>query len=204
MAIDNRMICRIPEHAHKGVLEGARVAVMVADGFEQREFDGPVQVLKDNGACVEVLAPSVAHLRHIRGMIHFEEASGARGDKLIDKAHVDDYAGLLIPGGCISPDTMRQSEAHLELVREFARSSKPIFAICHGPWLLADADVLGGKTVTSWPGIRRDLERAGATWVDEVAVTDGMLVTSRMPADVPAFSEAMLASLTLTLTFSGT
>lgn len=203
MAIDNRTICQVSEHAHEGVLAGSRVAVMVADGFEQREFDGPVQVLRSNGACVEVLAPSVGQLKHIRGFSHFEEGAGTRGDRLVDQAHPEDYAALLIPGGCISPDTMRQSEIHLELVREFARASKPIFSICHGPWLLADAGVVSGKTVTSWPGIRRDLERAGAVWVDEVAVTDGVLVTSRMPDDVPAFSEAVLAALTLTLTYAG-
>lgn len=190
-------ICRDPGHHHDGVIAGSRVAVLVADGFEQREFDGPVQLLKQHGACVEVVAPGVGSLQHIRGFSHFDEGPGTRGDRLIDQVHEAEYSALFIPGGCISPDTMRQSERHLEFVRAFGRAGKPIFAICHGPWLLADAGLLSGKTVTSWPGIRKDLERAGAAWVDEIAVSDGNLVTSRKPEDVPEFSQAMLSVLTL-------
>lgn len=182
------------EQAEIGV-GGLKVAVIVADGFEQREFDGPVEALRKAGATVEVLAPDDRHLGSIKGVHHFEPGEGTRGDRVITEAGVDEYDGLLIPGGLASPDTMRQSEAHLKLVRDFMEVGKPVAAICHGGWLLADADVLSGRHVTSWPAIRRDLERAGARWSDQPVVQDGHLVTSRKPDDVPAFSKAFISVL---------
>jgi protease I len=173
-------------------LSGRKVAVMVADGFEQSEFDGPVEALREAGITVEVLAPDSQHLERIKGVNHFEPGPGTSADKVIGDARAEDYDALVIPGGLASPDTMRQSRPHLDLVKAFFKAGKPVASICHGPWLLADADVLQGRKVTSWPGIRRDVERAGATWTDEQVVVDDNLVTSRKPDDVPAFADALL------------
>lgn len=173
-------------------VRGKRVAVIVADGFEQCEFDAPVQALRRAGVIVEVLAQDRAHLKHIRGVHHLADAAGTKGDRLVADARVDDYDALMIPGGAVSPDTMRRSPTHLQLTRSFVESGKPVAAICHGPWLLADAACAQGRTLTSWPGIRRDLEHAGATWVDREVVVDGNLITSRKPRDVAAFSNALL------------
>lgn len=178
-----------------GKLGGMRVAVIVADGFEQAELDGPVRAMRDAGLAVDVLAPDAEHHDHVIGVNHLEAAPGVKPDRLLEDADPKAYDALFIPGGAVSPDTMRQSRAHLELVRSFADRRKPIAAICHGPWLLADADLIRGRTLTSWPGIRRDLERAGAKWVDREVVVDGKLVTSRRPADVPAFSRAFIELL---------
>ena len=176
-------------------MRGTKVAVLVSDGFEQIEFDGPTEALKEAGATIEVLAEDEAHLTSIKGVHHFDPAKGTHGDRLLEDARPAQYDALLIPGGLASPDTMRRSEPHLQFVREFVESGKPTFVICHGGWLLADANVAQGRRVTSWPGIRRDLERAGAHWSDEAVVVDENLVTSRMPADIPAFTDAILESL---------
>lgn len=179
----------------KADLAGFKVAVIVADGFEQSELDGPVEALRNAGATVHVLAQDEDHLAHVVGMNHFDRGPGVKGDKLLSDASMSDYDGLLVPGGLASPDTMRQSDAHLTFLRAFMRANKPVALICHGPWVLADADLAKGRRLTSWPGIRCDLERAGATWVDEQVVRDGNLVTSRKPQDIPAFSEAFIDNL---------
>lgn len=176
-------------------LSGIRVAVLVSDGFEQVEFDEPVRALRDAGADVDVLAEDEAHLERIRGVHHLDPAEGTRGDRLLAEADGDEYDALLVPGGAVSPDTMRQSEDHLAFVREFVSGGKPTFVICHGPWLLADAGVAEGRELTSWEGIRRDLSRAGARWQDSPVVVDGNLVTSRKPDDLPQFIEAMVGTL---------
>jgi len=173
-------------------LEGKRIAVIVADGFEQTEFEVPVRHFREAGAKVEVLAPDAKHLSHIEGESHGKPAAGTRADKVLKDVRPEDYDALLIPGGLKSPDTMRQSQAHLDFVKAFVAADKPIAAICHGPWLLADADALSGRTVTSWPAIRKDVERAGAKWVDQPVVTDGVMVFSRKPADADAFAERVI------------
>lgn len=184
-----------PPQVKERSLEGKRIAVLVADGFEQTEFEVPVQRFRQAGATVEVLAPDAEHLEHIEGESHGKPAAGTKADKLLSEAKAEDYDGLLVPGGLKSPDTMRQSPAHLAFVKAFFEAKKPIAAICHGPWLLADAGVLEGKTVTSWPAIRKDLERAGASWVDQEVVMDGNLVFSRKPDDVEAFAKAFIGLL---------
>ncbi|HEY9856138.1 MAG TPA: type 1 glutamine amidotransferase domain-containing protein [Stenomitos sp.] len=176
-------------------LKGKKVAVLVADGFEQSEFDGPVQALRDAGATVDVLAEDEKHLQHIKGVHHFEPGPGTKGTRLLKDASPDEYDLLFVPGGLASPDHMRMSEAHLAFVRAFLQAKKPTAMICHGPWLLADSGMAEGRTVTSWPAIRRDLERAGATWRDEQVVRDSNLVTSRKPDDIPAFSKAVVELL---------
>lgn len=185
---------RPPETSGKQ-LDGKRIAVIVADGFEQSEFDIPVTRFREAGAVVEVLAPDAEHLDHIEGESHGKPAAGTKADKVLSDARPEDYDALLIPGGLQSPDTMRQSQAHLAFVKAFVEAEKPIAAICHGPWLLADVDALEGRTVTSWPAIRKDVERAGAKWVDEPVVQDGTLVFSRKPADAEAFAEAVISML---------
>jgi protease I len=184
-----------PPQAMGRILEKRRIAVLVADGFEQSEFEVPVRRLREAGAVVHVLAPDAKRLPHIEGESHGKTAAGTRADKLLSEVRPEDYDGLLIPGGLKSPDTMRQSQAHLDFVKAFAASEKPVAAICHGAWLLADADVLEGRTVTSWPGIRRDVERAGATWVDKAVVTDGTMVFSRKPADAEQFADTFVEKL---------
>lgn len=172
-----------------------KVAVIVSDGFEQVELDKPVAALREAGCEVVVLAEDEDHLEEIKGMNHLEPAQGTKGDKLLAEARADDYDALFVPGGAVSPDTMRRSEKHLAFVRAFVQAGKPTFTICHGAWLLADAEVARGRRLTSWPSIRRDLERAGALWRDEEVVVDGNLVTSRKPDDIPAFNRAMLGLL---------
>lgn len=172
-----------------------KVAVIVADGFEQVELDKPVKALKDAGVTVHILAEDEEHLETIKGVNHLEKGEGVSGDRLLEEAKPDDYDALLVPGGLASPDTMRRSKKHLDFVRAFVEADKPTFVICHGPWLLADAGVAEGRRLTSWEGIRRDMERAGAEWVDEPVVVDGTLVTSRKPDDIPQFNEAILQAL---------
>lgn len=176
-------------------LKGKKVAVLVADGFEQSEFDGPVQALKAAGATVEVLAEDAEHLKGIRGVHHFDPAEGTKGDRVISEVSPEDYDMLFVPGGLASPDHMRHSEPHLAMVRTFMQAKKPTAMICHGSWLLADSGMAERRTVTSWPAIRKDLERAGARWRDEMVVRDGNLVTSRKPADIPAFTKAIIEML---------
>lgn len=176
-------------------LRGMRVAVIVADGFEQIELDAPLEALRTAGLAIDVLAPDEDHKEHVRGVNHLDPGPGVKPDRLLAEAIAQTFDALLIPGGLASPDTMRASESHLAFVRSFAARNKPIGAICHGPWVLADADVVRGRTLTSWPAIRRDLERAGAKWVDREVVIDGKLVTSRKPDDLPAFNRAFLEVL---------
>jgi len=171
------------------------VAVIVSDGFEQVELDEPVKALREAGATVEVLAEDEEHLERIKGVKHLDAAEGTKGDRLLEEAKVEDYDALLVPGGLASPDAMRRSQRHLDLVRAFVEAGKPTFVICHGPWLLPDAGVAEGRRLTSWPAIRKDLERAGAQWVDEEVVVDKNLVTSRMPDDIPAFNNAIVEML---------
>lgn len=186
----------LPEsHVAADALAGLTVAVLVADGFEQSELDGPVEALRRHGARVEVIAPDRRHLAHLLGMHHGETARGTPGDRAIAEADPADYDGLLVPGGLDSPDAMRASQAHLNFVRAFLDAGKPMALIGHAAWLLADADGASGRTLTAWPAIRRDLERAGATWVDRPFVHDGPLLTGRTPDDVPAFSRALVKLL---------
>src|SRR3954471_5855690 len=155
-------------------LKGRRIAVLAVDGFEKVELVIPVAALRLAGAKIDIVS-----LRHgrIRGVNLYEPASRVRVDKTISKANPDDYDGLLIPGGFINPDLLRQSAEAREFVRAFDRSDKPIATLCHGPWVLASAGLLDGRTLTSWPGIRDDLVNAGATWLDQEVVRDGNLIT---------------------------
>ncbi|MBV8517946.1 MAG: type 1 glutamine amidotransferase [Acidobacteria bacterium] len=170
-------------------LKGRRIAVLAADGFEKVELTVPVNALRLSGATCHVIS-----LRHgrIRGVNLHEPASRVHVHATIAETDPDDYDGLLIPGGFINPDLLRQSADAREFVRAFDEARKPIATLCHGPWVLASAGLLEGRTMTSWPGVRDDLVNAGAVWLDQELVRDGNLLTSRGPQDMQAFVPAIL------------
>ena len=176
-------------------LRGRRIAALAADGFEEVELVIPLRARKRAGAEVDVVS-----LRHgrIRGVNLHVPASRVGVDRTIGEADPGDYDGLLLPGGFINPDLLRQSAEAREFVRAFAASDKPIATLCHGPWVLASAGLLDGRTLTSWPGIRDDLVNAGATWLDQEVVRDGNLTTSRGPQDMAAFVPATLDAFAAT------
>jgi protease I len=170
-------------------LKGRRIAVLAADGFEKVELTVPLHALRAAGAKVDVVSLKRGR---IRGLNLNLPATRVRVDKTVDQAAVGDYDGLLVPGGFINPDLLRQSAPARGLVREFVESGKPVATLCHGPWVLASAGVLQGRTLTSWAGIRDDVVNSGATWLDQEVVRDGNLTTSRGPQDMAAFVPAML------------
>lgn len=169
-------------------LRGKRIAVLAADGFEKVELTIPVKALRTAGAEVDIVS-----LRdgRIRGVNLHEPASRVKVTKTIEEANPSDYDGLLVPGGFINPDLLRQSAKAREFVRAFDAAGKPIASLCHGPWVLASAGLLKGRTLTSWPGIRDDVVNAGATWLDEEFVRDGNLATSRGPQDLIPFTKGI-------------
>src|SRR4051794_38846995 len=179
--------------SNKRSLKGGKIAVLAADGFEKVELTVPLRALRAAGAKVDVVS---LRRGRIRGLNLNLPATRVRVDKTVEQAGADDYDGLLVPGGFINPDLLRQSAPARELVREFVESGKPVVTLCHGPWVLASAGLLEGRTVTSWAGIRDDLVNAGATWLDQEVVRDGNLTTSRGPQDLAAFVPAMLDAFT--------
>ena len=175
-----------------GDLDGKTVLVMATDRFEESELFGPREILMGRGAIVTLASLS---LDAIMGTVHDEPGRKIKPDLLIEDAREGDYDALLLPGGVGNPDRLRTEEKAIALIRAFADAGKPVAAICHGPWLLVEADVVRGKRVTSWPSIRTDLRNAGGDVVDESAVTDGNIITSRKPDDVPAFTEALAKAM---------
>ncbi|HEU4685151.1 MAG TPA: type 1 glutamine amidotransferase domain-containing protein [Nitrospira sp.] len=171
-----------------GRLKSRRIAVLVADGFEKVELTVPVAALRIAGAKVDIVS---LRRGRIRGMNLHEPASRVHVHVTVCRADPNDYDGVLVPGGCINPDLLRQSAAARAFVRWFDERHKPIASLCHGPWLLASADCLQGRTLTSWPGIRDDMVNAGATWLDKAVVRDGNLITSRGPQDLVPFIQAI-------------
>lgn len=171
------------------LIPDSRILIVATDGFEEWELFGPREMLQKHGADVVL-----ASLKRdpIQATIHDDPGKTIRPDLTVDEAHADDFDALIIPGGVRNPDQLRMHPRVIELIREFDRQGKPIAAICHGPWLLVEADLLRGRTATSWPSIRTDLRNAGANVVDEPAVTDGNIVTSRKPDDVEAFTNALI------------
>jgi protease I len=167
----------------------SRVLIVATDGFEEWELFGPRQMLQERGADVVLASLS---LDPIQATIHDDPGKTIRPDLMVDDANADDFDALILPGGVRNPDKLRLHANVIALIRRFAEQGKPIGAICHGPWLLVEADLLRGRTATSWPSIRTDLRNAGATVVDEAAVTDGNIVTSRKPDDVEAFTNALI------------
>lgn len=170
-------------------ISDARVLIVASDGFEESELFGPREILLGKGAEVVLASPD---LTPIQATVHDDPGKTIRPDMSIDQARQEDFDALILPGGVRNPDYLRTNTAAVELVKAFAAEGKPVAAICHGPWLLVEADVLRGRTATSWPSIRTDLRNAGANVVEEAAVTDGNIVTSRKPDDVAAFTEAVI------------
>ena len=170
-------------------IPNARVLIVATDGFEEWELFGPRQILQQRGADV-VLAS--LNRDPIQATIHDDPGKTIRPDLVVDEANADDFDALILPGGVRNPDQLRLHGNVIALIRAFAEQGKPVAAICHGPWLLVEADLLRGRTATSWPSIRTDLRNAGANVVDEAAVTDGNIVTSRNPDDVEAFTNALI------------
>jgi len=168
----------------------ARVLIVATDGFEEWELFGPRQILQERGA--EVVLASLKR-DPIQATIHDDPGKTIRPDLLIDEVNADDFDALILPGGVRNPDQLRVHGDVIAMIRTFAEQGKPVGAICHGPWLLVEADLVRDKTATSWPSIRTDLRNAGAFVVDEQAVTDGNIVTSRNPDDVEAFTNAIIA-----------
>jgi deglycase len=170
-------------------ISNAKALILASDGFEESELFGPREILLGRGAEVTLASPD---LKPIQATVHDDPGKTIRPDLTIDDARVEDYDALILPGGVRNPDHLRTNAAAIDLIRSFADVGKPIAAICHGPWLLVEADLLRGRTATSWPSIWTDLKNAGANVVDQPAVTDGNIVTSRNPDDVSAFTEALI------------
>jgi len=171
-------------------LSGRRVAVLAADGVEQVELTAPVEALRRAGATVELVS---LEMGEIQGMNHDDKGDRFPVDRTVADAQAGDYDGLLIPGGVANPDRLRASEQAVAFVRDFAERDKPIASICHGPWVLIEADAVRGRTLTSWPSLKTDIANAGGEWEDREVVVDQKLVTSRKPDDLPAFCDKMLA-----------
>ena len=166
-------------------LNGRRVAVLVAnEGVEQVEMTTPIEALREAGAEVDLVAPEDDE---IQAFNHLDKADTFEPDRTLDDADPSDYDGLLLPGGVANPDALRMREEAVSFVRSFFEDGKPVAAICHTPWALVEADVVRGRTLTSWPSLRTDIRNAGGNWVDEEVHVDEGLVTSRKPDDLDAF-----------------
>ena len=170
-------------------LPNTRVLIVATDGFEESELFGPRRILQHRGT--EVVLASLKR-DPIQATVHDDPGKTIRPDITIDEALADDFDALIRPGGVRNPDQLRLHSNVIELIKQFDRQGKPIGAICHAPWLLVEADLLRGRTATSWPSIRTDLRNAGANVVNEAAVTDGNIVTSRKPEDVEPFTNAVI------------
>lgn len=167
-----------------------RVAVLVAqEGIEQVELTAPWGALEKAGWTPTLVAPEAGS---VRAYDHLEAADTFPVDTTVADADAGDFVGLLLPGGVANPDALRLHRPAVDLVRTFVEQDRSVAAICHAIWMLVEADVLSGRTVTSWPSLQTDVRNAGGTWVDEEVVRDGRLVTSRKPDDLPAFNEAVL------------
>jgi protease I len=170
-------------------LQGKKVAILVADGFEQAELLEPKNALEAAGAKTEVVSPTSGK---VKGWNFRDWGQEVPVDVQLESANPDDYDALLLPGGVMNPDHLRMIPRAVEFVRQFVESDKPIAAICHGPWTLIEVDAVRGRTITSWPSLKTDLRNAGANWVDRESVRDGQLLTSRKPDDLPAFNRQMI------------
>lgn len=169
------------------------MAILVADGFEQVELDQPRAALDQAGARTQIVSPVKGG--RVKGVNHDQPAAGVKVDVALDSAKSDDYDALLLPGGVMNPDALRQEKKAVAFVRAFFEAGKPVAAICHGPQVLIEAGVVRGRRLTSYPSVKTDLKNAGAEWVDEAVVVDSGLVTSRKPDDIPQFNEKMLEEI---------
>jgi protease I len=166
-------------------LQGKRVAFLATDMVEQVELTEPWKAVQDEGATPELVSLEEGE---IQGFNHYDKADTFTVDRTVEEASADDYDALVIPGGVGNPDTMRMDENAVEFTRQFFEQGKPVGVICHGPWMLVEAGVVRDRKVTSWPSLRTDIRNAGGNWVDQEVVVEDGLVTSRKPADLPAFN----------------
>ncbi len=173
-------------------LNGKRVAVLVADGFEQVEMTEPKKALEAAGATTTLISLEGGS---VRGFNKDEPGDSFKVEKTIDSVSVNDYDALLLPGGVANPDKLRVNKQAVAFVKAFADIGKPIAAICHGPWTLIEAGVVRGHTLTSWPSLKTDITNAGGTWVDEEVHNHHGLITSRKPSDIPAFNKKMIEEI---------
>jgi protease I len=169
-----------------------RVLIVATNGFEQSELTGPRDALNQAGIETVIASPESGE---IKGWQHTDWGDSVKVDAALDSVSADGFDALVLPGGQMNPDVLRTKPEAVQLVRDFLDAGKPVAAICHGPWLLVEADVVRGRTVTSWPSIRTDLRNAGAEVVDQEVAVDGLLITSRKPDDIPAFSRAVIEAV---------
>ncbi len=170
----------------------SKVLIVATDGFEEWELFGPRKILSDRGAQVKLASPD---LKPIQATVHDDPGKTIRPDMLVEDASADDFDALILPGGVRNPDALRTNAKVISLIQDFAKAQKPVGAICHGPWLLVEADLVDGKTVTSWPSIRTDLRNAGGNVVDQAVAVDGNIITSRKPDDVEPFTDAVIEAV---------
>jgi protease I len=170
-------------------VKGKRIAILATDGVEQVELTEPRKALDQAGARTVLVSPKNGK---IKAWQHDHWGDELQVDVLLDSANADDFDALMLPGGVMNPDHLRQNERAVQFVRRFFEFGKPVAAICHAPWMLVEAGVVRGRTLTSWPSLRTDIENAGGDWVDREVVTDEGMVTSRKPDDIPAFNRKML------------
>ena len=173
-------------------LDGKRVAILATDGFEQSELLLPKKALEDAGAQTTIVSLKSGE---IKGWSQQNWGQTVPVEMTVDQANAEDFDALMLPGGVMNPDKLRMNDDAVQFARDFVDSGKPVGAICHGPWLLVEADVLEGKTLTSWPSLETDIENAGGNWVDEEVVVDNGIVTSRKPDDIPAFSQKLIEEI---------
>ena len=166
-------------------LQGKKIAFVATEGVEQVELTEPWKAIEQAGATPELISMKNSAFRAWK---HFDKGDMFTPDKTAEEAQIDDYDGLVLPGGVANPDQLRTDENVVSFLRDFAATGKPIGVICHGPWTLIEAGVVKGRKMTSWPSLQTDLRNAGATWVDEEVVVDAGLVSSRKPDDLPAFN----------------
>ena len=169
-----------------------RIMILATNGFEQWELEKPKQNLEEAGFETVVVSPEAGE---IKGWQHTDWGTPVKVDMTVDEARADDFDAIVLPGGVINPDKLRQNDKAVQLVRDFFDARKTVAAICHGPWMLVEADVVRGKKVTGWPSVRTDLANAGGQVQDAECVEDGNLITSRKPDDIPAFSQAIIRAL---------
>jgi protease I len=170
-------------------LKGRKVAILATDGVEQVELVEPRKALEAAGAETHLISPKQGE---IQAFNHLDKGDRFRVDRTVADAKTSDYAALFLPGGVANPDALRMDQRAVQFVREFMASDKPVAAICHGPWLLVEADAVQGRTLTSWPSLKTDIENAGGSWVDEPVRVDEKLITSRKPDDLPMFNRRIV------------
>jgi protease I len=170
-------------------LQGKRIAFLATDGVEQVELTEPWRAVEKAGGTPELVSPETGR---IQGFNHLDKGDTFPVDRAVGEAGAGDYDGLVLPGGVANPDFLRADEDAVAFVRAFIDQGKPVAAICHGPWTLVEADVVRGRTLTSWPSLKTDIRNAGGTWVDEELHVDDGLATSRRPDDLPAFCSAIV------------